>query len=81
MVQKQLHITRAQNEALKRQAKERGISEEELVRRILSDALRIEDNDKQLAGESESTRQEAIDGLLDSTRELAKGRRLTSRFR
>ena len=39
MVRKQLYITEAQEEALKRRAAETGVSEAELVRRALDNAL------------------------------------------
>lgn len=44
MVRKEIYISEAHDLALKRKAREAGVSEAELVRRILDDGLMIEDN-------------------------------------
>lgn len=50
MVRKQLYIDKRQDEALKRRARELGISEAEVVRQALADSLAVpEDNDREKA--------------------------------
>jgi len=73
MIRKQLYISEAQNEALKRQARALGVSEAELARRALDDLL----------DETSGTprRHEALDRLMKITRRLSAGHRLPSDYR
>jgi hypothetical protein len=70
MIRKQLYISEAQNEALKRRARALGVSEAELARRAL-DALLSEGSSA-----ASPRRHEALDRLMETTRRLAEGHRL-----
>jgi len=74
MIRKQLYITEAQNEALKRRAQALGISEAELVRRALDASLTD-------AASKSSARRAELDELLERTRDLASRHRLPSGYR
>ena len=74
MIRKQLYITEAQNEALKRRAQALGISEAELVRQALDASL------TDIASKPSSRRSE-LDELLERTRDLASRHRLPSGYR
>ena len=65
MVRKQLYITRSQDRALKRRARELGVTEAEIVRRAI-DAL---DQPAQAAATSS-----AVAELIESLRRLGEGR-------
>lgn len=70
MVRKQLYITNEQERALKRRAKEEGVSEAELARRAL---------DRLLHGGGATVRpgaDQALQQLLDRTRQHAKQHRV-----
>lgn len=74
MVRKQLYITDEQERALKRRAKEEGLSEAELTRRAL---------DRMLHGEERRTgfrANQALQQLLDRTRRAAERHRLPDRY-
>ena len=81
MIRKQLYITEAQNARLKRRARELGLSEAKLTRRALDGFLQGEGNAEPPRAATESAREHALDELLESTRRLAKGRRLSESFR
>lgn len=74
MIRKQLYITEGQDEVLKDQARELGISEAELARRALSEFL-SERSPKA------TTRPEALETLLDRTQSLSEKHRLPSGYR
>lgn len=74
MIRKQLYITEAQEETLKRQARALGVSEAELVRRALDDFLNEGSSAKH------PRRRGALGRLIDRTRQLAKGHRLPSDY-
>jgi len=65
MVRKQLYLEESQDKALKRRAKELGISEAEVVRRALDEALK---------GETKATlfAQRALDSFLERADRLAQ---------
>ena len=67
MVRKQLYITRSQDRALKRRARELGVTEAEVVRRAI-DALD--------APAAEARRAEAARELIEGLRRLGEGGRL-----
>lgn len=75
MIRKQLYITEAQNEALKRRSRALGASEAELVRRALDDFL------SEASSAKRSRRREALDRLMERTRRLAGEHRLPSGYR
>lgn len=66
MVRKQLYLTEAQDEALKRKAEEEGVSEAEVVRRALDQALSGRGNPSWRPGRAEAS--------ADLKRSWAKGR-------
>lgn len=74
MIRKQLYITEGQDEVLKDQARQLGISEAELARRALS-AFLSERSPKA------SRRPEALRALLERTRSLSEKHRLPSGYR
>ncbi len=84
MVRKQLYITEAQNAALKRRARKLGVSEAELARQalggMLQGALKGEAREEPRAA-TEVSRQRALGELIEETRRLARGRRLSEEFR
>ena len=80
MILKQFYITEAQERALKRQAREEGRSEAEVVRQALGSYLLGEEAGRPGAA-TERGRQQALKALLEETRQLAKGRQLESTFR
>ncbi|CAN5856898.1 hypothetical protein BH24DEI2_BH24DEI2_18810 [soil metagenome] len=65
MIRKQLYLEEAQDKALKRRAKELGVSEAEVVRRALDDALKGE-NRVNVAG------RQALEGFLARADKLSK---------
>lgn len=73
MVRKQLYITEGQNEHLKQQARELGVSEAELARRALSEFL-----SERTPGAA--ARPEALDELLRRTRSLSEKHQLPSGY-
>lgn len=74
MIRKQLYITEGQDELLKEQARELGLSEAELARRALSEFL---------SGRSpkDPDRPKALETLLKRTRSLSEKHRLPSGYR
>lgn len=74
MIRKQLYITEGQDEVLKEQARELGISEAELARRALSEFL-SERSPKATACPK------ALKRLLKRTRSLSEKHRLPSGYR
>jgi hypothetical protein len=74
MIRKQLYITESQDEILKEQARELGISEAELARRALSEFL-SERSPKV------TDRPEALRALIERTRSLSEKHRLPSGYR
>lgn len=74
MIRKQLYITEGQDEVLKDQARELGISEAELARRALSKFLSER-------SPTASRRPEALRALLQRTRSLSEKHRLPSGYR
>jgi hypothetical protein len=75
MIRKQLYISEAQNEALKRRARALGVSEAELARRAL-DALLSEGSSA-----TAPRRHEALNRLMETTRRLSNGRQLPAGYR
>lgn len=74
MVRKQFYITEGQDDVLKDQARELGISEAELVRRALGSFLS--------EGSSMALRRpDVLDTLLERTRTLSEKHRLSSGYR
>lgn len=71
MIRKQLYITEGQDEVLKDQARQLGISEAELARRALSEFLAER-------SPRASRRPEALEALLERTRSLSENHRLAS---
>ena len=67
MIRKQLYIEEAQDKALKRRAKELGVTEAEVVRRALDEALREEPYTA-----PQKMRLEALERLLQRADALAK---------
>ena len=67
MIRKQLYIEEAQNKALKRRAKELGVTEAEVVRRALNEAFREEPYTA-----PQKMRVEALERLLERADALAK---------
>lgn len=74
MIRKQLYITEAQDEALKRRARALGASEAELVRRALDDFL------SEASYVERPRRREVLDRLMNHTRQLSEGHRLPSDY-
>lgn len=74
MIRKQLYITEGQDEVLKDQVRQLGISEAELARRALSEFLSERSS-------KASRRPEALRALLDRTRSLSEKHRLASGYR
>jgi hypothetical protein len=75
MIRKQLYITREQDHALKRQARELGVSEAEFVRRALDEAVRENPPCPQTGPDDPLTE------LLANTRRLAARHRLPAGYR
>jgi hypothetical protein len=75
MIRKQLYISEAQNEALKRRARALGVSEAELARRALDDLL------DETSPSGTPRRHEALDRLMKTTRRLSDDHRLPSDYR
>lgn len=74
MVRKQLYLDEGQNEALKRRAKQLGVSEAEVVRRALDAAL--------LEGEGvDAVRRRAAADFLQLAEELSNAHRLPDGYR
>lgn len=74
MVRKQLYITEQQNRLLKRRARALGLSEAELVRRTLDQALREQE------GSVSPVRREALSALLGDIHRIAQHHRLPEGF-
>mgnify|MGYP006440232305 CR=1 FL=1 len=74
MIRKQLYITEGQNENLKQQARELGMSEAELARRALSEFLFER-------SPGAAARPEALDELLRRTRSLSEKHQLPTGYR
>lgn len=75
MIRKQLYITREQDHALKRQARELGVSEAEFVRRALDEAVRETPHRPPTGPDDPLTE------LLANTRRLADRHRLPAGYR
>ena len=75
MIRKQLYITREQDHALKRQARELGVSEAEFVRRALDEAVRETPSRPQTGPDDPLTELQA------NTRRLADRHRLPAGYR
>lgn len=73
MIRKQLYITEGQNEVLKEQARELGISEAELARRALSEFLSER-------SPNATARPEALETLLKRTRSFSEKHRLPTGY-
>lgn len=81
MIRKQLYITEAQERALKRRARELGVSEAELARRALEGLLHEEASGEPPRAATESSRQSVVGELIGSLRRLGKGRRFSESHR
>lgn len=80
MIRKQLYITEAQERALKRRAREEGRSEAEVARQALAAHLRPA-GARRPGAPTEASRKQALAELIETTRQLAEGRRLSEEFR
>ena len=76
MIRKQLYIEEAQDKALKRRAKELGVTEAEVVRRALDEAL----CEKPISKET-SERMEVLEELFREAEELSRTYSLPSGYR
>lgn len=74
MVRKQLYLEARQDRALKRRAKELGVSEADVVRAALDAALR---EPSAIATALLPSRERALRSLLDGAREIAAAHRIT----
>lgn len=74
MIRKQLYLEESQDKALKRRAKELGISEAEVMRRALDEALKGETKATSLA-------EQALDSFLERADRLAKTHRAPEGYR
>jgi hypothetical protein len=72
VIRKQLYISDEHERALKARARELGISEAELFRRMLDDLLLDKEGGRGLAGASAA---EALEGFLKEADRLAESRR------
>ena len=77
MVRKQLYISDEHERALKARAKELGVSEAKLVRRMLDGFLLNREGGRRLAGVGAA---EALDGFLDEADRLAESHRFRARY-
>ncbi len=74
MIRKQLYLEEAQDKALKQRAKELGVSEAEVVRRALDEALHGERRTNLAA-------RQALESFLERANELAKTSSLPEGYR
>ena len=72
LVRKQFHIEQKQDDALKKRAKQLGISETEIVRRAIAFALRT-GNESELPP---TDQEEAVSALIDSMKTAARKHKL-----
>jgi hypothetical protein len=78
MVRKQLYISEEHERALKARARELGVSEAELVRRMLDGLLLEAEGGTGLAGAGAT---EALDGFLEEADRLAEAHRFPEGYR
>jgi len=78
MVRKQLYISEEHERALKARARELGVSEAELVRRMLDGLLLEGEGGTGLAGTGAT---EALDGFLEEADRLAEAHRFPEGYR